>query len=83
MFSKSLTKHFKGFGSRFIELHEKLDADALLYFLSIADKTTTKSKKHLSKNNVCSQHSVTWQTDAFGNVTLVSLSSFSSRQLEP
>jgi hypothetical protein len=29
-FSKSLTKHFKGFGSGFTELHTKLDADKLL-----------------------------------------------------
>jgi hypothetical protein len=32
MFSKSLTKHFKGFGSGFNELHAKLDADTLLNF---------------------------------------------------
>jgi hypothetical protein len=30
MFSKSLMKHFKGFGSRFAELHAKYDADTLL-----------------------------------------------------
>jgi hypothetical protein len=32
MFSKILTKHFKGFGSGFAELHVKLDADTLLDF---------------------------------------------------
>jgi hypothetical protein len=31
-FSKNLTKHFKGFGSGFTELHAKLDADMLLDF---------------------------------------------------
>jgi hypothetical protein len=32
MFSKSLTKHFKGFGSGFAELQTELDADMLLNF---------------------------------------------------
>jgi hypothetical protein len=32
MFSKSLSEHFNGFGSGFIELHAKLDADMLLDF---------------------------------------------------
>jgi hypothetical protein len=32
MFSKSLTKHVKGFGSGFAELHAKLDADTSLDF---------------------------------------------------
>jgi hypothetical protein len=32
MFLKSLTKHFKAFGSRFTEAHPKLDADVLLDF---------------------------------------------------
>jgi hypothetical protein len=32
MFSKSLTKHLKGFGSEFTKLHAKLDADTLLDF---------------------------------------------------
>jgi hypothetical protein len=27
-------------------------------------KQNTKSKKHSSKNNACSQRGVTWQTDA-------------------
>jgi hypothetical protein len=30
--SKSLTKHFKGFDSRFTKLHSKVDADMLLDF---------------------------------------------------
>jgi hypothetical protein len=33
MLSKSLKKHFKGFDSGFTELHAKLDADMLLYFV--------------------------------------------------
>jgi hypothetical protein len=32
MFSKSFTKHFKGLGSGFTELHAKLDANTLLKF---------------------------------------------------
>jgi hypothetical protein len=32
MFSKSLTKYFKGFGSGFNELRAKLNADTLLDF---------------------------------------------------
>jgi hypothetical protein len=32
MFSKSLMKHFKGFGNGFTKLHAKLDADMLLDF---------------------------------------------------
>jgi hypothetical protein len=32
MFSKSLMKHFKGFGNGFTELHAKLDAGTLLDF---------------------------------------------------
>jgi hypothetical protein len=47
MFSKSLTKHFKGFGSRLTELHEKLDADTLLDLPSIADKTNHEVEKAL------------------------------------
>jgi hypothetical protein len=32
MFSKSLTKHFKGFGGGFNEFHAKRDADMQLNF---------------------------------------------------
>jgi hypothetical protein len=39
MFSKSITKHFKGFGSGFTEFHAKLDADTLL-----GDKTKHEVK---------------------------------------
>jgi hypothetical protein len=57
---RSLTKHFKGFGALFTKLHAKLDADTLLdFFHPSQTKQNTKSKKHLCKNNVCSQHSVT------------------------
>jgi hypothetical protein len=38
MFSKSLTKDFKGFDSGFTELHTKLDADTLLDLPSNAAK---------------------------------------------
>jgi hypothetical protein len=38
MLSKSLTKDFKGFCSRFTKLHTKIDACTLLIFPFIADK---------------------------------------------
>jgi hypothetical protein len=47
MFSKSLTKHFKGFGSGFTDFHTKLDADKMLMFPSIPDKTEHKVEKAL------------------------------------
>jgi hypothetical protein len=48
MFSKSLTKHFKGFGSGFTELHAKLDADALLDFaIHRSQRETQKIEKAL------------------------------------
>jgi hypothetical protein len=68
MFSKSLTKHFSGFGSGFTELHAKLDADTLLNFCYPSQtKRNTALKKHLCKNSACSQCGVTWQTDAIGS----------------
>jgi hypothetical protein len=59
-------KHFRGFGRGFTELHAKLDADTSFNLSAIADKTKQEVKKHLCKSNVCSQHGVTWQTDAVG-----------------
>jgi hypothetical protein len=44
MFSKILTKHFKGFGRGFTELHAKLDTRCLI-LLSIADKTKHEVEK--------------------------------------
>jgi hypothetical protein len=49
-FSKSLTKHFKGFGSGFAELHEKLDADTLLDFAFHRRQNETQSRKSTSVN---------------------------------
>jgi hypothetical protein len=43
MFSKSLKKHFKCFGSRFTKFHAKLDADTLLDF-AITDKKNKVEK---------------------------------------
>jgi hypothetical protein len=63
MFSKSLTKHFKGVGSRFTQLHAKLVADILLNFAIHHRQNETQSQK---QNNACSQHGVMWQTDAIG-----------------
>jgi hypothetical protein len=44
MFSKSLTKHFKGFGSGFTELHTKFNADTLLD-LAVHGRKKTRSGK--------------------------------------
>jgi hypothetical protein len=45
MFFKSLTKHFKGFGSGFTELHAKLDADALHDFAIHRRQNETRIRK--------------------------------------
>jgi hypothetical protein len=39
------TKHFKGFGSRFTELHAKLGADTLLDFAIHCRQNETRSRK--------------------------------------
>jgi hypothetical protein len=60
MFSQSLRKHFKDFGSGFTDLHAKLNADAVLDFAIHHRENKTQSQKStFCKNNVCSQHSVT------------------------
>jgi hypothetical protein len=46
MFCKSLTKHFKGFGSGFAELHEKFDSDTLLDFAFHRRQNETGSRKN-------------------------------------
>jgi hypothetical protein len=45
MFSKSLTKHLKGFGSGFTELCAKFDADTLLDFVIHRRQNETRSGK--------------------------------------
>jgi hypothetical protein len=45
MFSKSLMKHFKDSGSRFTELHTKLDADTLLNFAIHCRQNETRIQK--------------------------------------
>jgi hypothetical protein len=45
MFSISLTKHFKGFGSGFTKPHAKLDADTLLDFANHRRQNETRSRK--------------------------------------
>jgi hypothetical protein len=47
MFSKSLTQHFKGFGSRFTGLRAKLEADTLLAFAIHHRQNETQSRKAL------------------------------------
>jgi hypothetical protein len=56
MFSESLTKLFKGFGSGFTELHAKLDADTLLDFAIHLNETKYEVEKALLWNSACSQH---------------------------
>jgi hypothetical protein len=45
MFSKSLAKHFSGFGIGFAELHAKLNADMLLAFAIHRLRNETRSRK--------------------------------------
>jgi hypothetical protein len=45
MFSESLMKHLKGFGSGFAKLRGKLDADALLDFATHRSQRETRSRK--------------------------------------
>jgi hypothetical protein len=45
MLSKSLTKHFKAFGSVFTKLHAKIDADTLLDFAICRRQNETQSRK--------------------------------------
>jgi hypothetical protein len=45
MFSKSLMKHFKGFGSGFTEIHAKLDANTLLDFVIHHRQNETQIRK--------------------------------------
>jgi hypothetical protein len=55
MSSKNLTEHFKGFGSGFIWLHAKLDADTFLDFAIHSRQNETQSqKRHSCKEIACS-----------------------------
>jgi hypothetical protein len=59
MFSKSLMKHFKGFGTRFTELHAKLDAETPFDFVIHGRQNEMRSQKSTrAKSNACSQCSV-------------------------
>jgi hypothetical protein len=49
MLSKSLMKHFKGFGSRFTELHAKLDADMFDFAIHRRQNETRSRKSTLVK----------------------------------
>jgi hypothetical protein len=61
MISKSLMKHFKGFGRGFTKLRTKLDADTLLNFAIHRTQNETRSQKnHSFKNNACSQRGIRW-----------------------
>jgi hypothetical protein len=46
-------KHFKGFGSRFTELHAKLDADMLLDFAIHHRQNETQSQKSSHVKTMC------------------------------
>jgi hypothetical protein len=63
---KSLMKHFKGFGNRFIELHAKLDVDTLLGFVIHRGQNETQSRKSTHVKQCGSQCGGMWQTDAIG-----------------
>jgi hypothetical protein len=52
MFCKSLTKHFKGFGSGFTELPQNVMQTRCSILQSIAEKRNMTLDKHLCKNNV-------------------------------
>jgi hypothetical protein len=56
MLSKSLTKHFKGFSSGFVELHAKLDADMLLNFAIHRRQNETRSRESI-RAKIMSVHS--------------------------
>jgi hypothetical protein len=45
MFSKSFTKHFKGFSSEFTELHAICDADTFLDFTIHRGQNETRGRK--------------------------------------
>jgi hypothetical protein len=75
MFSKSLVKHFRGFGSGFTELHAKLDADTLLDFAIHHRRNEIRSQKSIRVKTM-RVHSVvlrgTLMQQACGSVTLAS-----------
>jgi hypothetical protein len=56
-------KHFKGFSGGFTELHAKLDVGTLLDSAIYYRRNETRNRKNTL---VCSQCSVTRQTDALG-----------------
>jgi hypothetical protein len=79
-------KHFKGFGSRFTELHAKLDADTLLDIAIHRRQNETRGQKntHVKTMNVHSMVSYgRLIQQACGSVTFVSpLVHLSPRQLQ-
>jgi hypothetical protein len=66
MSSKSLTKHFKGFGSGFTELDAKLDADRLLILPSISDKMKHEVNKSTCVKTMHAHSMGSPGTDAIG-----------------
>jgi hypothetical protein len=75
MFSKSLTKHFKGFGNEFTKLHAKLDADTLLNFAIHSSQNETRSRKSTSVKTVRVHGALSCgrlMEEACGSVTLAS-----------
>jgi hypothetical protein len=74
--SKSLRKHFKGFGRGFTELHAKLDADTLLDFTIHRRQNETRSRKSTRVKAVLVHSAVSrgrLMQQACGSVTLTSL----------
>jgi hypothetical protein len=75
MFSKSLAKHFKGFGSGSIKLHAKLDADTLLDFAIHRRENETQSQKSTCVKTMCVHSMVSCgrlMQQACGSVNLTS-----------
>jgi hypothetical protein len=52
-FSKTIMKHLKGFGSRFTEIHAKLDVDMLLDFAIHRRQNETRSRKRTCVKTMC------------------------------
>jgi hypothetical protein len=75
MLSKSITKHFKGFGNGFTELRIKLDADTLLDFVIHRSQNETRSTRVKSVRVHSTVSRGRLMQLAFGSVTWPPLSS--------
>jgi hypothetical protein len=60
------TKYFKGFDSKFTELHAKFDGDTLLNFAIHHRQNETRSRKSTHVKAESAHSSVMWHMDAIG-----------------